>query len=91
MLEFKLLVTAYAETHMVNMEKYLILNAPFLALDKTLKNAALDGETLFTVLVTWVGNFLFWVLEDVIEFLQYYPFADAFVVPVFKSKVKLLS
>ena len=91
MLEFKLLATAYAETHTVNMEKYLIVNARFLALDKALKNVVLDGETLFTVLVTWVGNFLFWVLEDVIEFLQYYPFADAFVVPVFKSKVKLLS
>ena len=57
--EFKLLATAYAETHMVNMEKYLILNAPFLALDKALKNVVLDGEILFTVLVTWVGNFLF--------------------------------
>ena len=70
MLEFKLLATAYAETHTVNMERQLILNARVLALDKALKNVVLDGEILFTVLVTWVGNFLFQVIEDVIDFLQ---------------------
>ena len=59
MLEFKLLVTAYVATHMVNMAKLTITNAQVLALDKALKNVVLDGETLFTVLVTWVGNFLF--------------------------------
>ena len=89
MLEFKLLATAYAETHTVNMERQLILNARVLALDKALKNVVLDGETLFTVLVTWVGNFFcFKIIKGIIEFSQCFKNADALTVSTFKNKVK---
>ena len=63
MLDFKPLDTVYVVTHTVNMGRLAIMNARFLAVDMLLKNAVLTGEMLCTVLVTWVGNFLYKLKE----------------------------